>query len=78
MAQPALLLVLQLKCLPHNLNEILDAAIAKIKNPAIELSKLAKIIQGPDFPTGGVIYGTDGIYEAFERGKGRITLASEI
>nr|WP_307929897.1 DNA topoisomerase IV subunit A [Mycoplasmopsis bovis] len=61
---------------PHNLNEILDAAIAKIKNPAIELSKLAKIIQGPDFPTGGVIYGTDGIYEAFERGKGRITLAS--
>nr|AKM13231.1 DNA topoisomerase IV subunit A [Mycoplasmopsis bovis]AKM13234.1 DNA topoisomerase IV subunit A [Mycoplasmopsis bovis]AKM13235.1 DNA topoisomerase IV subunit A [Mycoplasmopsis bovis]AKM13239.1 DNA topoisomerase IV subunit A [Mycoplasmopsis bovis]AKM13240.1 DNA topoisomerase IV subunit A [Mycoplasmopsis bovis] len=61
---------------PHNLNEILDAAIAKIKNPAIELSKLVKIIQGPDFPTGGVIYGTDGIYEAFERGKGRITLAS--
>lgn len=61
---------------PHNLNEILDAAIAKIKNPAIELSKLAKIIQGPDFPTGGVIYGTDGIYEAFERGKGRITLVS--
>nr|APD25565.1 DNA topoisomerase IV subunit A [Mycoplasmopsis bovis]APD25572.1 DNA topoisomerase IV subunit A [Mycoplasmopsis bovis] len=61
---------------PHNLNEILDAAIAKIKNPAIELSKIAKIIQGPDFPTGGVIYGTDGIHEAFERGKGRITLAS--
>ncbi|TKA59110.1 Topoisomerase IV subunit A [Mycoplasmopsis bovis 8790] len=61
---------------PHNLNEILDAAIAKIKNPAIELSKLSKIIQGPDFPTGGVIYGTDGIHEAFERGKGRITLAS--
>nr|AKM13232.1 DNA topoisomerase IV subunit A [Mycoplasmopsis bovis]AKM13233.1 DNA topoisomerase IV subunit A [Mycoplasmopsis bovis]AKM13258.1 DNA topoisomerase IV subunit A [Mycoplasmopsis bovis]AKM13261.1 DNA topoisomerase IV subunit A [Mycoplasmopsis bovis]AKM13262.1 DNA topoisomerase IV subunit A [Mycoplasmopsis bovis] len=61
---------------PHNLNEILDAAIAKIKNPAIELSKLVKIIQGPDFPTGGVIYGTDGIHEAFERGKGRITLAS--
>lgn len=61
---------------PHNLNEILDAAIAKIKNPAIELSKLAKIIQGPDFPTGGVIYETDGIHEAFERGKGRITLAS--
>ncbi|MBT1338848.1 DNA topoisomerase IV subunit A [Mycoplasma bovis] len=61
---------------PHNLNEILDAAIAKIKNPAIELSKLAKIIQGLDFPTGWVIYGTDGIYEAFERGKGRITLAS--
>nr|WP_318033984.1 hypothetical protein [Mycoplasmopsis bovis] len=40
----------------------------------MSLSKLAKIIQGPDFPTGGVIYGTDGIYEAFERGKGRITL----
>ncbi len=54
---------------PHNLNEILDAAIAKIKNPAIELSKIAKIIQGPDFPTGGVIYGTDGIQWSFWKGK---------
>ncbi|MBZ4226499.1 DNA topoisomerase IV subunit A [Mycoplasma tauri] len=61
---------------PHNLNEILDAAIAKIKNPDIQQSKIFKIVKGPDFPTGGLIYGTSGISEAFERGKGRITLVS--
>ncbi|WP_029513351.1 DNA topoisomerase IV subunit A [Mycoplasmopsis primatum] len=61
---------------PHNLNEILDASIAKIKKPDIELSKLLKIVKGPDFPTGGVIYGSQGIWEAFERGRGRITLVS--
>ncbi|WP_027334751.1 DNA topoisomerase IV subunit A [Mycoplasmopsis felifaucium] len=62
---------------PHNLNEILDAAIAKIKHPDIQLNKLYKIVKGPDFPTGGVIYGTQGIQEAFERGKGKITLVSK-
>lgn len=61
---------------PHNLNEIIDATIAKIKNPEIQISKLLKIVKGPDFPTGGVIYGRDGIQEAFERGKGRVTLVS--
>lgn len=61
---------------PHNLNEILDASIAKIKNPDIQLSKLFKYVKGPDFPTGGVVYGQQGIYEAFERGRGRITLVS--
>ncbi|WP_029906422.1 DNA topoisomerase IV subunit A [Mycoplasmopsis opalescens] len=62
---------------PHNLGEVLDGAIAKIKNPALTLEKLMKIIKGPDFPTGGVIYGSKGIYESFERGRGRITLASK-
>ncbi|MGY5139650.1 DNA topoisomerase IV subunit A [Mycoplasmopsis gallinarum] len=62
---------------PHNLNEILDAAIAKIKNPDLEWRKLMKYVKGPDFPTGGIIYGTDGIAEAFEVGRGRVTLASK-
>ncbi|EGV00591.1 DNA topoisomerase IV subunit A [Mycoplasmopsis columbina] len=62
---------------PHNLNEILDAAIAKIKNPEISLNGLMKHIKGPDFPTGGEIFGTQGIYEAFERGRGKITLVSK-
>ncbi|QSF13408.1 DNA topoisomerase IV subunit A [Mycoplasma sp. Mirounga ES2805-ORL] len=62
---------------PHNLNEILDAAIAKIKNPDIEFKKLMNYVKGPDFPTGGVIYGQKGIYEAFERGRGRVTLVSK-
>ncbi|MGZ9413752.1 DNA topoisomerase IV subunit A [Mycoplasma sp. Z386] len=62
---------------PHNLGEILDAAIAKIKNPNIELRKLSSIVQGPDFPTGGIIYGKKGILEAFERGQGRIVLVSK-
>ena len=61
---------------PHNLGEVLDAAIAKIKNPDIQLSKLYKYVKGPDFPTGGVVYGQQGIYQAFERGHGRITLVS--
>ncbi|VEU75669.1 DNA gyrase subunit A [Mycoplasmopsis maculosa] len=62
---------------PHNLNEVLDGAILKIKNPDAPFSKLFKIIKGPDFPTGGAIYGTSGIYEAFEKGKGKITLISK-
>ncbi|UVD81475.1 DNA topoisomerase IV subunit A [Mycoplasma iguanae] len=62
---------------PHNLGEILDAAIAKIKNPTISLPKLMTYIKGPDFPTGGTIYGGRGIYEAFEEGQGRISLVSK-
>ncbi|UWD34358.1 DNA topoisomerase IV subunit A [Mesomycoplasma molare] len=62
---------------PHNLAEILDATIAKIKNPFIELRKLFEIVKGPDFPTGGKIYGNKGILEAFEKGQGRITLVSK-
>ncbi|WGI36831.1 DNA topoisomerase IV subunit A [Mesomycoplasma lagogenitalium] len=62
---------------PHNLGEVLDATIAKVKNPGIEFRKLAEIVKGPDFPTGGTIYGRDGILEAFERGKGRLILVSK-
>ncbi|WP_416906708.1 DNA topoisomerase IV subunit A [Mycoplasmopsis equigenitalium] len=62
---------------PHNLGEIIDATIAKIKNPSITLNQLRKFVQGPDFPTGGVIYGGDGIIKAFERGNARIILVSK-
>lgn len=60
----------------HNLGEVLDAAIAKIKKPNLPSLQLNKYILGPDFPTGGVIYGTKGIDEAFETGRGKITLVS--
>ncbi|WP_027334440.1 DNA topoisomerase IV subunit A [Mycoplasma elephantis] len=62
---------------PHNLGEVIDATIAKIKNPAITLNQLRKYIQGPDFPTGGIIFGGDGIIKAFERGNARIILVSK-
>ncbi|WP_036452735.1 DNA topoisomerase IV subunit A [Mycoplasma buteonis] len=54
---------------PHNLGEILDATIYKIKRPEATLEKLMTFVKGPDFPTGGQIYGTKGIEEAFETGR---------
>ncbi|QBF34401.1 DNA topoisomerase IV subunit A [Mycoplasmopsis phocirhinis] len=62
---------------PHNLKEIIDAAIELIKNPTISIPELMQFIKGPDFPTGGVIYGTQGIKDAFNTGKGRIVLVSK-
>ncbi|MBU4692362.1 DNA topoisomerase IV subunit A [Mycoplasma zalophi] len=63
---------------PHNLNELLDASIEIIKNPEITLQKLQKIIKGPDFPTGATISDIDGFKEAFETGKGKISIYSKI
>ncbi len=59
---------------PHNLGELTDAIIAIIKNPNITTKELMKIIPGPDFPTRGFIYGTTGIKEAYEKGRGRVVL----
>ncbi len=59
---------------PHNLNEVVDGLIALIDNPELPDEKLLKIIPGPDFPTGGVIMGTDGIREAYLTGRGSITV----
>jgi DNA gyrase subunit A len=59
---------------PHNLGEVVDAVVAVIDNPAIEMRDLIRILPGPDFPTGGVIYGRAGIQEAFLTGKGRIVV----
>lgn len=59
---------------PHNLGELVDGAIALIQNPEISNAELIKIIPGPDFPTGGQILGTSGIREAYNTGRGSITM----
>ena len=62
------------KLLPHNLGEICDAVIAVIDQPEIGVDALTKIVPGPDFPTGGVICGTQGIRDAHETGRGSLTV----
>ncbi|MDR3353967.1 MAG: DNA gyrase subunit A [Synergistaceae bacterium] len=59
---------------PHNLREIIDACRAVLDNPDIGIGELMEIIPGPDFPTGGIILGRDGIIEAYNTGRGRITV----
>jgi len=59
---------------PHNIGEIVDAMKALIDNPDITIEELCEYVEGPDFPTGGIIYGRDGIREAYLTGKGKITL----
>ncbi|MGB3078200.1 MAG: DNA gyrase subunit A [Saprospiraceae bacterium] len=60
--------------LPHNLSEVIDGIIATIDNPEITLDELIRHIKAPDFPTGGIIYGVDGIREAYETGRGKVIL----
>lgn len=62
---------------PHNLREVIDACIAVMQKPEIELDEIMTFIKGPDFPTGGLIMGGDGIKEAYQTGKGRIYLRSK-
>ncbi|EDS72288.1 DNA gyrase subunit A [Anaerofustis stercorihominis] len=62
---------------PHNLREVVDAIIALIENPNIEINDLIKYVKGPDFPTGGIIMGKTGIYNAYTTGRGRIKLRSK-
>lgn len=59
---------------PHNLSEVCDGIIAYIDNKEIEISELMNHVKGPDFPTGGTIYGVEGIKDAFETGRGRIVM----
>ena len=61
----------------HNLRESIDACIALLDNPDLEISELSKIITAPDFPTGGIIYGYDGVREAYETGRGRILIRAK-
>ena len=63
---------------PHNLTEVVNAAIALIDNPAIELPELMEIIPGPDFPTGAVILGRSGIYSAYSTGRGSIIMRGKV
>ncbi|MEM2944081.1 MAG: DNA gyrase subunit A [Methanomassiliicoccales archaeon] len=57
---------------PHNLREVVDAIVNLIDNPSMETSELMEFIKGPDFPTGGIIYGISGILEAYSTGKGKL------
>ncbi len=62
---------------PHNLGEIVDATIAYIDDPEITTERLLTFIKGPDFPTGGIIYGEQGIRDACETGRGRIVVRAK-
>ncbi|MDY3390740.1 DNA gyrase subunit A [Riemerella anatipestifer] len=63
---------------PHNLSESVDAICAYIDNKEIEIDELMKHIIAPDFPTGGIIYGYDGVRDAFHTGRGRIVLRAKV
>ena len=62
---------------PHNLGEVIDGCVAYIDNPEIDVLGLMQHIKGPDFPTGGIILGNSGIKQAYETGKGTITIRSK-
>ncbi len=63
--------------LPHNLTEIVDGIIATIENPDITVEEVMQYVKGPDFPTGGIIHGHEGIVDAFKTGKGRIVVRAK-
>jgi DNA gyrase subunit A len=59
---------------PHNLSEVVDGIVAYIDNREITIPELMQFVKGPDFPTGGVIYGVEGVKDAFETGRGRVMM----
>lgn len=63
---------------PHNLSEVVDGLIALIDDPEISIEGLMKYIKAPDFPTGGIIYGYDGVKEAYATGRGKITIRARV
>ena len=62
---------------PHNLTEIINATIAYIDNKEITIEEMIKYVKAPDFPTGGIIYGYDGVRKAFEEGRGRVVMRAK-
>ena len=62
---------------PHNLGEVIDATIKQIDNPEITIEELMQLIQGPDFPTGALIFGRSGIKDAYSRGRGKILVRAK-
>ena len=62
---------------PHNLREVIDGIVALTKNPDITTEELMKIIKGPDFPTGGILYGIGGVKEAYQTGRGTFKLRAK-
>ncbi len=63
---------------PHNLGEVIDATIKRIDSPNCEFDSILKLVKGPDFPTGGIAQGKQGIIDAFKTGRGRIVISSKI
>jgi len=63
---------------PHNITEVIDGTLAYIDNNEIEIDELINYIKAPDFPTGGVIYGYEGVREAFKTGRGRIVMRAKV
>src|SRR6058998_771159 len=63
---------------PHNLGEVIDACIALIENPTLSIDDLIKIVPGPDFPTGGIILGRQGIRSAYHLGRGSIIMRGKV
>src|SRR5437660_2099527 len=62
---------------PHNLTEIVDATITLVNNPNAQLAEILKYVQGPDFPTAGIIHGRSGIFEAYRTGRGRFMMRAK-
>ncbi|MFD0975513.1 DNA gyrase subunit A [Salinimicrobium gaetbulicola] len=62
---------------PHNLTEVIDGVVAYIDNHDIEIDELIEHVKAPDFPTGGIIYGYDGVREAFKTGRGRVVMRAK-
>ena len=60
--------------LPHNLSEVVAGTIAQVDNPDISIDELMEYVKAPDFPTGGIIYGVEGVKEAFRTGRGRVVV----
>jgi DNA gyrase subunit A len=63
---------------PHNLGEVVDGIIALTHNPEITIQELMQFVKAPDFPTGGIIYGYDGVVEAFNTGRGRVVMRAKV
>ncbi|MEO8962505.1 MAG: DNA topoisomerase (ATP-hydrolyzing), partial [Ginsengibacter sp.] len=64
--------------LPHNLTEVIDGCIAFIENREITIDEIIKIVKAPDFPTGGIIYGYDGVKQGMHTGRGRLVLRGKV
>ena len=63
---------------PHNLNEIVDACVAVLRDPMIGIEDLIEIVPAPDFPTAGIIYGTAGVKEGYRTGRGRVVMRAKV
>jgi DNA gyrase subunit A len=63
---------------PHNLTEVIDGTLAYMDNNDIEIDELINYIKAPDFPTGGIIYGYEGVREAFKTGRGRVVMRAKV